>query len=109
MLLPAWLLLLTAIVLEVAGTTSMKLSQGFTRVWPSVMIFVCYGLAFLALTLALKRLDLSVAYAIWAGAGTALVALVGMVLFHEPFGWLRAVSLALVVAGVIGLTVDSQG
>ena len=89
MLLPAWLLLLTAIVLEVAGTTSMKLSQGFTHVWPSVMIFVCYGLAFLALTLALKRLDLSVAYAIWAGAGTALVALVGVVVFHEPIGWLR--------------------
>jgi len=88
-LLPAWLLLLTAIVLEVAGTTSMKLSQGFTHVWPSVMIFVCYGLAFLALTLALKRLDLSVAYAIWAGAGTALVALVGVVVFHEPIGWLR--------------------
>jgi small multidrug resistance pump len=68
----AWVYLSAAILLEVAGTTSMKLSQGFTRTLPSVLIFVFYALSFVALTLALKRLELSVAYVIWAGVGTAL-------------------------------------
>ena len=67
-----WVLLTAAIVLEVAGTTNMKLSEGFTRPLPSVLIFVFYGLSFTAFTFALKRLDLSMSYAIWAGAGTAL-------------------------------------
>lgn len=62
-----WFILAGAIVLEVAGTTSMKLSQGFTRLGPSVLIFVFYGLSFVALTLALKKVDVGVAYAIWAG------------------------------------------
>ena len=67
-----WLLLVSAIALEVAGTTSMKLSQGFTRLVPSVLLFVCYVASFVALTLALKKIEVSVAYAVWAGVGTAM-------------------------------------
>jgi len=98
-----WLYLLFAILLEVAGTTSMKLSEGFSRLLPSVLIFVFYGLSFVALTFALKRIDLGTAYAIWAGIGTALVAAIGMTWFKEPATALKLASICLIIAGVVGL------
>ncbi|MGH8502805.1 MAG: DMT family transporter [Gammaproteobacteria bacterium] len=100
----AWLLLCAAIVLEVAGTTSMKFSQGFTRTLPSVMIFVFYGLSFTALTLALRRLDLSIAYAIWAGVGTVLITFIGFIYFGEHATLFKAACIALIVIGVVGLS-----
>jgi small multidrug resistance pump len=102
----SWLLLGIAIVLEVAGTTCMKLSDGFTRPLPSLGIVVFYAGAFAALTVALKRLEVSVAYAIWSAVGTALIALIGVVLFKESFTPLKAMSLLLIVAGVVGLQLD---
>jgi len=103
-----WIVLMAAIVLEVAGTTSMKLSEGFSRLLPSVAIFVCYGLAFVALIYVLKSMDVSVAYAVWAGLGTALIALIGVAYFGESMDWLRGVSLALVVLGVVGLNLSGS-
>lgn len=103
-----WFYLVGAIVLEVLGTTSMKLSQGFTRPLPSVLIFVFYTGAFVGLTLALKRMEVSVAYAIWAGAGTALIAVIGFVWFHEPVTAVKLMSLALIVIGVIGLNTSGS-
>jgi small multidrug resistance pump len=99
----AWVYLIFAILAEVAGTTSMKLSEGFTRTAPSAFIFVFYGLSLALLTLALKRLDVSLSYAIWSGLGTALIAAIGILWFREPVTLLKLVSLALIVAGVIGL------
>ena len=98
-----WILLIVAIVLEVAGTTSMKLSAGFTRLAPSVMLFVFYAASFAALTLALKKIEVSVAYAVWSGIGTALIATIGVVYFRETVTAIKVVSLLLIVAGVIGL------
>lgn len=98
-----WVYLVAAILLEVAGTTSMKLSEGFTRLGPSVAIFVFYGLAFVLLTLALKSFDVSVAYAVWAGLGVAVISLVGILYFQEPVTALKVGSLLLIVAGVAGL------
>lgn len=98
-----WLYLAAAIFLEVAGTTSMKLSAGFTRLLPSALIFVFYALSFVALTLALRRIDLGVAYAIWAGIGTALIAVIGIVGFDEPLTALKLASIGLIIAGVVGL------
>ncbi len=103
-----WLLLTGAIVLEVAGTTSMKLSEGFSRLVPSVLIFVFYGLSFVALTLALRRFDVSVAYAVWSGVGTALVAVIGVMYFREPLTALKLVSIALIIAGVVGLNLGER-
>jgi small multidrug resistance pump len=102
----SWLLLGIAIVLEVAGTTCMKLSDGFTRPLPSLGIVVFYAGAFAALTLALKRLEVSVAYAIWSAVGTALISLIGVALFKESFTPLKAMSLLLILAGVVGLQLD---
>ncbi len=98
-----WLILIGAILLEVAGTTSMKLSEGFTRLVPSLLIFVFYALSFVALTLAIRKIDLSVAYAIWAGVGTAVIAVIGFAYFHEPVNAVKLGSIALIIVGVVGL------
>jgi small multidrug resistance pump len=102
-----WFLLAGAIVLEVSGTVSMKLSNGFTNVVPSILIFVFYIASFAALTLALKKIDVSVAYAVWAGAGTAIISIVGILYFKEPISILKAISIFLIIAGVIGLKLST--
>ena len=99
----SWLYLAGAIFLEIAGTTSMKLSEGFTRTVPSIFIFVFYALSFIALTMALKRIDVSIAYAIWSGVGTALIAVIGTVHFREPMTLIKALSLCMIIIGVVGL------
>lgn len=102
-----WVMLVGAIFFEVAGTTCMKLSEGFTRPLPSALIFVFYGVAFTLLTLALKKLDVSVAYAVWSAVGTAVIAGIGIIWFKEPLTALKVVSLLLIVAGVVGLNLRS--
>lgn len=99
----AWFILFVGIVLEVIGTTSMKLSEGMTRPFYTVMMFVCYALSLGAIALALKQLEVSLVYAIWAGLGTALIAAIGVVYFHEPLTALKLVSIGLIIAGVVGL------
>lgn len=102
-----WIYLVLAILLEVSGTISMKLSCGFSKLWPSFTMFICYGLSFASLTIVLKSLDLSIAYAVWSGLGTAIVALVGIVKFKEPVSTMKIISLAMIIAGVIGLRFSS--
>jgi small multidrug resistance pump len=101
-----WLLLALAIVLEVCGTTCMKLSHGFSRSIPSILIFVFYGLSFLTFTLVLKRIDLSFAYAVWAGLGVLLVTVIGMWYFKEPVNVLKMISIAFIIGGVVGLHIN---
>ncbi len=103
----AWLWLIAAIGFEVAGTTMMKLSEGFSRLAPSIAMGVFYLLSLGALTMALKRIDVGVAYAIWAGLGTALIATIGVVLFGESVGLLKSVSIILIILGVVGLHLAS--
>lgn len=103
-----WLLLSAAILLEVAGITAMKLSRGFAELVPSIAVPVFYVLSAAAVILALKRLDLSVTYAIWSGVGTALAALIGIAYFREPLTLIKVASLALVILGVIGLSLAAR-
>ena len=98
-----WTWLAAAIGLEVCGTTCMKLSEGFEKTLFSIGIFVFYALSFACLTMALKRIDVGVAYAIWAGAGTLLITLIGIAWFREPATALKLASLGLIVAGVVGV------
>ena len=100
-----WLFLVVAIILEVFGTTSMKLSEGFARLLPSILIFVFYGLSFGALTLALRSIDIGVAYAVWSGVGTALIVVIGILWFKEPAGAIKLASVGLIILGVIGLNI----
>jgi small multidrug resistance pump len=99
----AWMLLAVAIVFEVGGTTSMKLSDGLQRLGPSITMFVCYAIAFALNTFVVRTLDLSVTYAVWSGVGTALTAAIGIYYFKEPATAVKMVSLGLIVIGVIGL------
>lgn len=101
-----WILLALTILAEVAGTTSLKLSEGFTRLWPSILMVVCYGLSFAGLNFVLREIPVSVAYAVWAGAGTALIAAVGMVFFSEPISAVKLVAIGLIIVGVVLLNLS---
>ena len=104
-----WLYLAVSIVTEVAGTTCLKASDGFTRLVPALLVVLFYGLSFFFFAVALKRIELSVGYAIWAGVGTALVSVIGMTVFAEPLTPAKALSIAAIVAGVVGLNLSGGG
>ena len=99
----AWIYLSIAIVLEVIGTSFLKLSEGFTKLIPSIVVISCYAGAFFLLALSLKKIEVGAAYAIWSGVGTALIALIGILYFNESVSLLKIISLSLIVIGVIGL------
>ncbi|MEH1968244.1 DMT family transporter [Nostoc sp.] len=101
-----WFFLSLAIVSEVTGTTCMKLSAGFTRLLPSIAMAIFYCISLTSLTFALKKIDVSVAYAIWSGVGTALIAIIGIFWFREPANIFKILSLALIIFGVIGLNLS---
>jgi small multidrug resistance pump len=103
-----WIFLTVAILFEVAGITSMKLSRGLTETGPSIAVVVFYVCSAAAVILAMKKLELSTAYAIWSGVGTALAAAIGVAYFREPMTLLKIGSLALVILGVVGLSIAGR-
>lgn len=104
----AWSVLGVAILFEVAGTTSMRLSDGLSRLVPSVLIFVFYAISFSLNSMVTRTLGLSVVYAVWSGVGTVLTALIGCVYFKEPATALKLASAGLIVIGVFGLHTASR-
>jgi small multidrug resistance pump len=104
-----WILLALAISTEIAATTALKASDGFTRLLPSAIVVVGYVGSFVFLARALRTLDVGVAYAIWSGVGTAVVAALGVLLFSESMSVTKAVWIAVIVVGVIGLQASSGG
>ncbi|WP_406088685.1 DMT family transporter [Kitasatospora purpeofusca] len=98
-----YVLLALAIISEVCATSCLKLTEGFSRLWPSVGVGIGYVLSFALLGRALKHIPVSVAYAVWSGAGTAAVAGIGVVAFGESLGRTQWIGLALVVVGVVVL------
>lgn len=104
-----WLFLAGSILTEVAATTALKLSEGFTRPVPSIVVVVGYITAFGLLSQALTRgMPLGVAYGVWAAIGVALVAIVGAVFFGESMTWVQVGGVALVIAGVLALELGAQ-
>jgi small multidrug resistance pump len=99
----AWFLLIAAITAEVGGTTCLKFSDGFSRLVPSLGVVVLYSLSFVFLASVLKTIDVGVAYAIWSGLGTALIAVIGILIFGEPLSAARMASLGFIIVGVVGL------
>ncbi|PSO56566.1 MAG: hypothetical protein BRC40_12970 [Cyanobacteria bacterium QH_8_48_120] len=99
----SWIYLFIAIISEVLATTSMKQSQGFANVVPSISMIIFYCISFTFLTLAVKKINVSIAYATWTGLGIALIATVGIVWFKEPITASKLVSLSLIIIGVIVL------
>lgn len=98
-----WSYLLCAILLEVCGTSCMKASEGFTRPLPSAAMFACYLASLSSLTMALKDIEVSVAYAIWSGLGIVLITLIGWYCFNEGLAPGKIACVGLIIAGVIGL------
>lgn len=99
----SYLFLALGILFEVLGTICMKFADGFSRLVPSIFVFIFYSLSLVALVFVLKKLPVSVAYAIWAGLGTALIAVIGIFWFKEPFTFIKLVSIFFIVLGIIGL------
>jgi len=96
-----YLFLSLSIISEVFATTMLKLSDGFTVPGPSVAMALGYGISFYSLSLCLKTLPLSLAYAIWSGVGTALTVIVGIVIWNDLFNLYSALGIALIIGGVI--------
>ncbi|WP_435110722.1 DMT family transporter [Nocardiopsis synnemataformans] len=104
-----WLWLAGAIIAEVIATTSLKLSEGFSRPLPSVVVVVGYVAAFLMLSQSLTRgMNLGVAYGVWAAVGIALVAVIGTLLFGESLTWVQVGGIALIIAGVMALELGGR-
>lgn len=105
---PTWIILAVAIAFEVVATSALKETQGFTRLVPSLIAIVGYGLAFYFLSLTLKVLPVGVMYAIWSGAGIVLVAIIGWLLFRQALDVPALIGIALILAGVLIINLFSQ-
>ncbi|EFM57617.1 SMR family transporter [Brucella inopinata] len=105
---PVYVFLAIAIFSEVIGTLSLKASEGFSRLGPSIVVVVAYGLAFYFLSLTLKTIPVGVAYAIWSGVGVTLVALIGWLVFGQKLDLPAIVGMGLIIAGVIVLNLLSN-
>lgn len=99
----AALLLLVAIGVEVAATALLPKAAGFTHPWWSAAVVSGYAISIWLLAVVVRAIPVSVAYAVWAGLGTAAVAVIGYLFLGEGMGWLKATSLGLIVLGVVGL------
>lgn len=99
----SWLILFFAIVFEVAGTLTLKFTEGMTRVWPTVLMFAFYLVSLFGLSTAVARIPVGTAYAVWSGLGTLMVAIMGVFWLKEQVTVLRSISMLLIVIGVAGL------
>lgn len=108
MQLPGYAWLAIAIVAEVVGTSALRAAEGFTRLWPTLVVTLGYGTAFYCLSLTLKSMPVGIVYAIWSGAGIVLITLVALVLYRQVPDWPAVVGLALIVAGVVVLNLFSK-
>ena len=104
----AYVALGIAITAEVVATSALKASAGFTRLWPSVLVVLGYGVAFYCLSLTLKSIPVGVAYAIWSGLGIVLITAAGWVLYQQRIDWPAALGMALIVAGVAVIQLFSK-
>ena len=103
-----WIFLSIAIVSEVIATSSLKASEGFSRLWPSLVVLAGYGAAFYFLSLTLKTIPVGVVYAIWSGAGIAIIALVAWIFFGQSLDVPAVIGMLLIVAGVVVLKMFSK-
>lgn len=96
-----YLALATAIICEVIGTSALKRTEEFTRLWPSLLTVVSYLAAFYLLTIALRALPVGIVYAVWSGLGVVLISVVGWVVFHDRLDLPAMLGIGLILAGVI--------
>jgi len=104
----AWMILGLAIVAEVIGTTALKASENFTRLVPSLIVVVGYGVAFYCLSLVLKSVPVGIAYAVWSGLGIVLITAVAWLLYGQRIDLAGLLGMGLIIAGVVVLNVFSK-
>ena len=103
-----YLYLGTAVAAEVIATSALKASDGFTRLLPSLVVVVGYGIAFYFLSLVLKTVPVGVAYAIWSGAGIVLIGLIGWLALKQPLDLPAMLGMGLIIAGVAVIQLFSR-
>lgn len=103
-----WAYLGLAILTEVIATASLKSTEGFTKLWPSIVVVIGYCLAFYFLSLTLETIPIGVAYAIWSGVGIASLAIISVLIFDQKIDLAGAAGMALIIAGVVVLRVFSD-
>lgn len=102
-MLPASLVLLLAIAIEIAATAALGRADGFTHLGWSAFVLVGYGVSIWLLAVVVRHMPVSVAYAVWSGLGTAMIAGIGYAFLGESMSWVKAVSLGLIIVGVVGV------
>ncbi|MGE4295277.1 MAG: SMR family transporter [Campylobacterales bacterium] len=103
-----WLFLSVAIIAEVVATSSLKASEGFTKLWPSLIVLLGYAIAFYFLSLTLKAIPVGIAYAVWAGLGIVLISLAGWLIFGQKLDLASILGMALIVTGVVVINIFSK-
>jgi small multidrug resistance pump len=101
-------LLIAAVIFEVIGTSALKASDGFTRLGPSALTALSYGLAFYLLSLTLRTMPVGIAYALWSALGVVLIAMIGWVYYQQRLDAAAVIGLALIVAGVVVINLFSK-
>ncbi len=105
----SWILLGIAGLFEIAWAVALKYSEGFTRLWPSVIFGVTAWISFVCLSYAIKTLPIGTSYAVWTGIGAVGIAIVGMCWFNEPATLTRVFCILLIIVGIIGLQLGESG
>ncbi|NBV50431.1 QacE family quaternary ammonium compound efflux SMR transporter [bacterium] len=103
-----WLYLMIAIISEVIATSALKASEGFTKLYPSLLVVIGYASAFYFLSQTLRTIPVGIAYAVWSGAGVLLVSLLGIILFGQRLDWAGWLGIALICSGVAVLNLLSK-
>lgn len=102
----SWIYLISAITFEILGTTLMKLSDGFSNVKYAIAMLIFYVLSLSMLTLALKKLEIGIAYAIWSGVGIVLLSIIGVIFFKESIDLPKIIFVSFILIGTIGLNLS---
>ncbi len=96
-----WIILSMAIIIESIGLTFMKTANGLSKFYPSLYMFICYIICLCLLTIAVKKIDLGLAYAIWSGVGTALICIIGIIFFNEIYTLYKLIGLLMIIIGIL--------
>ena len=102
------LILFFAVLSEVIATTYLKFSEGFTKLVPSIIVVLGYGLSFYLLSMTLKVMPIGIAYALWSGIGITLTVLLGKILWNESLDWARITGIILIIIGILVINLFSE-
>ncbi|ARU00636.1 DMT family transporter [Yoonia vestfoldensis] len=103
-----YIILIFAIIAETIGTTALQASQQFTRLWPSVIVVIAYGVSFYLLALALRFMPVGVVYAMWSGLGIVMIAIIGYLVFGQRLDLPALIGIGMILCGILVIHLFSQ-